>query len=248
MKETIWKKIIIDGIETIYSVSNQGEIRNDVRNRLLNLSTEYEYKVASISLGQGVMKRKRVHRLVAEAFIPNPENKPYVNHIDGIRYHNNVENLEWVTPQENAQHAVDAGLIGYSRARAVRQYNLNGEWLMSFESATAAAKELGIQQGKITDVCKGNRKTAGEYQWRYEDYNLEKIDPVPPPSCKKKKVAQYDTNGNLLNVYESYRAAARAINGTPSAISRICSGTKGLHTHKGFVWKIVEDIVQEELD
>ena len=248
MEEIIWKKIIIDNIETFYSVNNIGEVRNDKTNKLLSLSTEYEYKVASISLGHGFMKRKRVHRLVAEAFIPNPENKPYVNHKDGIRYHNNVENLEWVTPSENALHAVETGLIGFQKGRAVRQYNLQGEWLMSFDSVSEAARQTGTQQSKITDCCKGNRKTAGEYQWRYDDLNLELLPSVPVPSCKKKKVAQYDLNNNLINVYESYAEAARAVNGTSSAISRICSGANGLHTHKGFVWKVVEDIVQQEIE
>jgi hypothetical protein len=159
----MWKKIIIDGIETKYSVSSQGQVRNDIKNSLLTLSSEQEYLVASISLGHGIMKRKRVHRLVAEAFIPNPENKPYVNHIDGIRYHNNVDNLEWVTPSENARHAVATGLIGYQKNRPVRQYSLNGVWLMSFDSATEASKQLDISQSKITDCCRGNRRTAGEY-------------------------------------------------------------------------------------
>lgn len=246
--EIIWKPIYVDGEKTFYSVNNLGEVRNDKRGTLLAQSNEYEYKVVSISLGQGYMKKKRVHRLVAEAFIPNPLNKPYVNHIDGVRNHNNVENLEWVTPAENAQHAVRAGLIGYQKNRPIRQYNLQGEWLMSFDSSYEAARQTGAQQSKIIDCCKGNRRTAGEYQWRYEDLGLDKVDPIPAPSCKKKKVAQYDLDGNLLGIYESYKAAARAVNGTSSAISRICSGHPGLHTHKGYVWKIVDDIVQQEID
>lgn len=243
-----WKKIIIDGIETNYSISNDGMVRNDLRNTILTQQTEYEYQVVSISLGQGNMKRKRVHRLVAEAFLPNPDKKPYVNHKDGVRYHNNIENLEWVTPAENTQHAVDTGLVGIKKNRPVRQYNLDGQWLMSFESATEAARQTGAQQSKITDCCKGNRRTAGGYQWRHEELNLDFISPVPKPSCTKKKVAQYDLQNNLIAIYDSYKDAARAVDGTSSAISRICSNTPGLHTHKGYRWKIVEDIVQQEID
>lgn len=131
--------------------------------------------------------------------------------------------------------------------RGVRQFNLNGQWMMDFESVTEAARQTDCQQSKITEVCLGNRRTAGNYQWRYIDSNIKELPAVPIPSCTKKRVAQYDKNGILLATYESYKAAARAVNGTASAISRICSGTPGLHTHKGFIWKIVEDIVQEDI-
>jgi len=68
--------------------------------------------MVGLALGDGTTKRCRVHRLVAQAFIPNPENKPYVNHKDGNRANNCVANLEWVTASENAIHARQTGLIG----------------------------------------------------------------------------------------------------------------------------------------
>lgn len=243
-----WKKINYKGRDLDYSVSTDGQVRNDIRNTILTPRSDNEYQVVSLSIGNGIMKPYRVHRLVALAFIPNPENKPYVNHKDGIRYHNAVDNLEWVTPQENAQHARDTGLIGIQKIRPVRQYNLNGDWMMTFDSATDAARQCGCHQSKITEVCRGNRRTAGNYQWRYEDAGIDRLPAVPKPSCTKKKVAQYTKDGEFIAIYDSYADAARAVNGTSSAISRICSNTPGLHTHKGFVWKIVEDIVQEEID
>lgn len=244
----MWKKVIIEGQETNYSVSDTGEVRNDIRNTLLQQGNEYEYKMVGIALGNGVSKRCRVHRLVAQAFIPNPENKPFVNHIDGNRANNNVDNLEWVTASENALHAHKTGLVGQQQTRPVCQYNLEGKLVMVYNSIAEAVESTGCLQSKITDVCQGNRKTTGDYQWRYYDAGLDELPPVQKRVTAKKKVAQYDKEGNFIAQYDSFREAARAVNGTQSAISRICSGTPGLHTHKGFVWKVVDEIVQEEID
>lgn len=241
-----WKRIIIDNIETNYSISNYGNVRNDETNKIFSQSNQLGYQFVGIKV-KNKTKRMRVHRLVASAFIPNPENKPYVNHIDGNKSNNHVSNLEWVTPSENTKHARDNNLISYS-TKPVRQYSLEGDLMMEFESATEAARQLGLLQSKIIECCLKSRRTTGLYQWRYASENIDKLPPVNKPSNIKKKVAQYDKEGNLIAIYESYTAAAKAVNGTESAISRICAGKKGLHTHKGFVWKIVDDIVQEEID
>ena len=89
----MWKKFIYEGQETDYSVSTEGEVRKDTTNYILSQSSQQDYKFVGLIIN-GKQKRMRVHRMVALAFIDNPDNKPYVNHINGNRSDNNVENLE----------------------------------------------------------------------------------------------------------------------------------------------------------
>jgi hypothetical protein len=96
----IWKEI--EGYEGLYQVSNEGRIRSK---RRIKIQGDYNgYKKVRLSKKSRQLT-KQVHRLVAKAFIPNPENKPFVNHKDLNRSNNNVNNLEWVTHQENVNHA-----------------------------------------------------------------------------------------------------------------------------------------------
>ena len=171
----------------------------------MSLSLQQGYLHVGLTINKKV-KQMRVHRLVAEAFIPNPENKPYVNHIDGDRKNNHITNLEWVTPAENAQHAVEAGLRKKTRARPVIQYSLDGRELLTFSSATAAARELNLQQSKITSCCKRDRMTTGDFQWRYADDPNKDVQPITDRRSYHpgKKVAQMDDEGNILNIYPSY--------------------------------------------
>lgn len=237
----MWRKIFFENQETDYSVSDKGEIRKDTTNYILSQSKQQDYCHVTLNI-KGKQKRMRVHRLVAEAYIDNPENKPYVNHIDGNRSNNIVSNLEWVTPAENIQHAVNTGLMRSGVARAVIQYDLKGNQMMTFTSATEAARQIGGSQEHITQCCKRQRETDHDYQWRYADDPNPDVHEVQKRYITGKRVAQCDEEGNILNIYPSFKEAARAVKGTSSAISRVCSGTN--IRHKGYKWKLVDEIVQ----
>lgn len=109
MKKEVWKPV--DGTNGRYRVSNLGRLFSVKRNRVLSPSVNNSgYHSTTIYYDKNNIKSMRVHRLVAFAFIPNPNNKPFINHINGIKTDNRIENLEWVTMQENAIHATRTGL------------------------------------------------------------------------------------------------------------------------------------------
>ena len=109
-------------------------------------------------------KTIKVHRLVAEAFIPNLDNKPYINHKNAIRNDNTIQNLEWCTQKENILHAYK---IGSRQTKRIQQYDLKNDLIRNWSSIKDASQNLKISNGHICSCCKGKRKSAGGFIWKY---------------------------------------------------------------------------------
>lgn len=186
----IWKDI--KGYEGLYQVSNLGRIKSMLGTKMISGKLIYIKREKILStfkinnnkpyLRIGLNKNKQrkcflVHRLVAEAFIPNPENKPQVNHIDGNKQNNNVNNLEWVNNQENKIHASKNNLITKlygeknPKSRKVIQYDLNYNFIKKWGYIRKAANLLNISEISICNCCRKKAKTAGGFVWRYADEN-----------------------------------------------------------------------------
>lgn len=170
----IWKDV--KGFEGSYEVSNYGRVRSKKRVASDGKLLYPRIMFGALNDGYHVVNLQgttfRVHRLVAEAFIPNPDNKPYVNHKDADRLNNFVDNLEWCTQLENVQHAIEKGCSNKSvveRRRPVGQYTLEGDLIQIHESVLAASLALGNASFRpnIRNVCYGKRKSAYGYVWRF---------------------------------------------------------------------------------
>lgn len=169
MKE-IWKDIL--GFEGVYKVSNYGDIKRSNRspNRKLMLQNRNGYKVITLHKN-GVRTQLFVHRLVATAFIKNPLNKPFINHLDSIRSNNNVKNLGWCTSKENAQHALNAGRLGKSFGELHGNSKLTEKEVLDIKTrllkgrgtkkrvhsntGAALAKEYGVSESAIKYIKNG---------------------------------------------------------------------------------------------
>lgn len=168
MKE-IWKDI--KGYVGLYQVSDWSRVKSMerkvrhssggtriVRGMILKQQKDHDGYLQASLYREGKESKKSIHRLVAEAFIPNPENKPRVNHIDTNRWNNYALNLEWATHQEDVDHSVSKPVI---------QFNKQGVEIARFKSANEASRRTGIFQGSISNVCRGLGKTAGDSKWKY---------------------------------------------------------------------------------
>lgn len=168
MKE-IWKDIA--GYEGLYQVSNFGRVKSLNYNKTgiskcLVPKKNNSYNMVCLCKG-GVHKYVSIHRLVANAFIPNPENKLEVNHIDGNKSNNLISNLEWVTSSENTRHAIDK--LGHNPRKWSKTPVKCVETGEIFETQIEAARVYHTSQGAIGNSARGNRPKAGGHHWVFTD-------------------------------------------------------------------------------
>lgn len=162
-----WRKI--DGYD--YSVSDDGQVRND-KTGIIKQNTENSHGYDKVDLYKDSKRTTvGVHRLVAKAFIENPDNKPHVNHKDGNKRNNKPENLEWVTAKENVQHAEQNGLTNHVPTYGMLgKKNPNGgvkgnpvmlvETGEIFKSAADAERKTGVSDTSILDCIHGRTNTT----------------------------------------------------------------------------------------
>lgn len=199
MSNETWRPCV--GYEGLYEVSNMGEVRSLKRKvqykaygkdmvrtqkgRILSQINKDGYRQVSL-WKDGKNKIWRVHRLVALAFIPNPNNKPFINHLDEVRDNNCVENLEWCTPAENLSYGTarergrETQIRGWrerkyhtslsERCRPFGKYSKSGELLAIFMSANDAERSMGKSSSCIWKCLHGYLRTAYGYKWEFINY------------------------------------------------------------------------------
>lgn len=170
---------VVPGTDGMIEVSNFGNARSYLRNRehgsTIKASCDTAgYPTLRLSLG-GVKKNYMVHRYVAQAFIPNPDNKREVNHIDGNKANNHVSNLEWVTHKENLQHAARTGLLenvikaAWKKNKAIIAVSVKNGEAIEFKSLNAAAEYLGIRgTGGISRAIHGKNRSCAGYCFAFK--------------------------------------------------------------------------------
>lgn len=259
MNNEIWKAVV--GYEGKYEVSSIGRVRSIpryVRNSV-GSQTFVEGKILTaskdkagyihVSLSDSEYKTRRwsVHRLVAIAFLKNPDNLPVVNHKDENKSNNCVENLEWCSQSYNLSYKDGQKK---RRQQKIEMYNREtGEYIKTFNSIDEASKETGTNRTTISQVASNNygRRSAGGYIWRYakdsirERRGLRDEIVVLKRYPRKRKIEMLNKETEeVIRIFNSISEAAKTLNISERQIQGVCSHKKYQHSAGGYKWRYAD--------
>lgn len=240
MKQEIWKDI--EGFEGLYQVSSLGRVRS--LNRVVELDdgrkipkqgkilkeriTHNGY--TRVQLGEN--KDRYIHRLVASAFIPNPDKLPQINHKDENKRNNCVENLEWCTNKYNINYGTAKERISEKHStRPIRQFAMDGRLIAEYKGVIDAVHKTGYKESPIRQCCDHKTHTSYGFVWEYCNNTG-----IPPRIYKHNKgVDQYTLDGNIIASFRNTIDAWKATGVFHSNIRNCC---RGLYKQAGgYVWK-----------
>ena len=157
----------IRGFEGLYSFTEAAQVYSHKGNRFMSQRLRPDGYVAVSLYRNGKQKQYFLHRLLAQTYIPNPNNYPEVNHIDENKSNNDITNLEWCTHKYNSNYGTRLQRMATTNSVPVIQYDKSGNEIARYKSQKEAAEATGVGNRHISCVCKGKRKTAGGYIWKY---------------------------------------------------------------------------------
>lgn len=223
-----------------YKISKDGDIYSEFLKDKMKMNVIGGYYKLNLRIN-GKPKSKNVHCLVAQTYIPNPNNYPKVNHKDCNKLNNSVENLEWTTRRGNAIHAFENGLIKQYKVPVLQiSYKTVRKRINTFSSAAEASQVTGVSKNQISRCCNGD-SVRGDFYWKFKTREKSRGIPIP--------VIQYELllEEEVVNEFESIIEASRKLKIPPSNITGVCQGRR--KTAGGYFFKyknpipeITEDI------